>query len=89
MGLKAGAIFGRPDRLAVSGAVAPVFALAELRCGRQLWGVRPNRAPMKPIYAILLTGLLAMSFFFGFRIGSVGISFGWFIVLATGIWAGG
>ena len=42
---------------------------------------------MKPIYAILLTGLLTVSFFFGFRIGSAGISFGWFIVLGTGIWA--
>jgi len=33
---------------------------------------------MKPIYAILLTGLLTVSFFFGF---------GWFIVLGTGLWA--
>ena len=42
---------------------------------------------MKPIFAILLTALLTLSFFFGFRIGDVGISFGWFIVLGTGIWA--
>jgi len=42
---------------------------------------------MKPIYAILLTVLLTVSFFFGFRIGGIGISFGWFIVLGTGIWA--
>jgi hypothetical protein len=42
---------------------------------------------MKPIYATLLTALLTVSFFFGFRIGGVGISFGWFIVLGTGIWA--
>jgi len=42
---------------------------------------------MKPMYAILLTALLTVSFFFGFRIGGVGISFGWFMVLGTGIWA--
>ena len=42
---------------------------------------------MKPIYAILLTALLTVSFFFGFRIGDFGISFGWFMVLGTGIWA--
>lgn len=42
---------------------------------------------MKPIYAILLTALLTVSFFFGFRIGDAGISFGWFMVLGTGIWA--
>ena len=35
----------------------------------------------------MLTALLTLSFFFGFRIGGVGISFGWFIVLGTGIWA--
>jgi len=42
---------------------------------------------MKPIYAILLTALLTVSFFLYLRIGSVSICFGWFIVLGTGIWA--
>ena len=42
---------------------------------------------MKPLYAILLTALLTVSFFFYLRIGSVSISLGWFIVLGTGIWA--
>ena len=42
---------------------------------------------MKPIYAILLTALLTVSFFFGFSIGDFGISFGWFMVFGTGIWA--
>ena len=42
---------------------------------------------MKPIYAVLLTALLTLSFFLGFRIGGVGISLGWFVGLETGIWA--
>ena len=42
---------------------------------------------MKPLFAILLTALLTVSFFFYLRIGSVSISLGWFIVLGTGIWA--
>jgi len=42
---------------------------------------------MKPVYAILLTALLTVSFFFGLRIGGVGVSFGWFIALGTEIWA--
>jgi hypothetical protein len=42
---------------------------------------------MKPIYAILLTALLTVSFFYGLSIGGASISFGWFMVLGTGIWA--
>jgi hypothetical protein len=42
---------------------------------------------MKPIYAILLTVVLTLTFFCGFIIGDTVISFGWFIVPATGIWA--
>jgi len=42
---------------------------------------------MKPINAILLTIVLTVPFFFGLKIGGVAISFGYFIVLGTGIWA--
>ncbi len=42
---------------------------------------------MKPINAILLTIVLTVPFFFGLNIGGTAISFGYFIVLGTGIWA--
>jgi hypothetical protein len=41
---------------------------------------------MKPVNAILLTAVLTVPFFFGLRIGSVIISFGYFVVLGTAIW---
>jgi len=42
---------------------------------------------MKPLNAIFLTAILTVPFFLGLRIAGIAISFGWFIVLATGIWA--
>jgi hypothetical protein len=42
---------------------------------------------LKPINAILLTAGLTLPFFFGLKIGGATISFGWFIVFATAIWA--